>query len=75
MVNRTDTSVFTTETAADTALSYIHQRTASSARSPQQDTMRFDELFRSLTDARENRRARQVFEWELARRRNSPIIA
>ncbi|MBS1798073.1 MAG: hypothetical protein JSS81_29925 [Acidobacteria bacterium] len=31
-----------------------------------------DELIRSLSDAYENKRARQVFEWERVRRQNVP---
>lgn len=34
-----------------------------------------DDLIASLSDTRENRRARQVVEWERARRRNFPKAA
>ena len=33
-----------------------------------------DDLIRSLSDAYENQRARQVFEWERARRQATPAL-
>ena len=33
-----------------------------------------DDLIRSLSDAYENQRARQVFEWERTRRQASPVL-
>jgi len=42
--------------------------TLSSRKIPDMPEALADELIRSLTDATENRRARQVFEWEKIRR-------
>jgi hypothetical protein len=39
------------------------------------DTTSNDDLIASLSDKRENRRARQVMEWEKARRKNQQIAA
>ena len=54
---------------AAAAINYISD-TLSSARSQSKDNPRFDDLIVSLTNAHENRRARQVTEWERMRRQN-----
>lgn len=57
-----------TETEVGEVLDYIS--TMESRRRPRTSTAGCDdELLASLADARENRRARQTFEWEAARRR------
>ncbi|MGI8813299.1 MAG: hypothetical protein ACR2IH_12350 [Pyrinomonadaceae bacterium] len=42
-----------------------------SRRSPSNDNFTGDDLIRSLSDAYENKRARQVFEWESTRLRGT----
>lgn len=75
MVNRTNTNVASEfdklnehETAA--VLGYI--TTLLSSRKPKSKEIPLnDELIVSLSDAYENKRARQVFEWERVRRQNT----
>ena len=50
-------------------VNYISQILSSRA-SKQTDTQSNDDLIVSLSERRENRRARQVFEWEKVRRQN-----
>ena len=75
MVNRTNTNVASEfdklneyETAAvlDYITSLLSSRKPKSKESPIND-----ELIVSLSDAYENKRARQVFEWERVRRQNT----
>ncbi|MEP6787386.1 MAG: hypothetical protein ABJB40_03065 [Acidobacteriota bacterium] len=78
MVNRnipkTDPELdkLTRQDAAD-AISYISETLAS--RSQSKDSPRFDDLIVSLTNAHENRRARQVTEWESMIRQNVQPMA
>ncbi len=51
------------------AINYISE-TLSSSRSQPKDNPRFDDLIVSLANAHENRRARQVTEWERMRQYN-----
>lgn len=61
-----------TETAA--VASYISQL-LSNRISRQKDNFSNDDLIVSLSDAYENKRARQVMEWEKIRRQNAPRAA
>lgn len=45
-------------------------RPPSSRRSPSNSKIKLDELIVLLSDAYENKRARQVFEWEATRRKS-----
>ncbi|MCU1288910.1 MAG: hypothetical protein JWN60_1139 [Acidobacteria bacterium] len=74
MVNRINTNVVSefdklNETEASAVLDYIStlltKRTAKSRENPSND-----DLIVSLSDAYENKRARQVVEWERVRRQN-----
>ncbi len=67
MVNRIDPRRRDKLTRQDTPINYISD-TFSSSRT--KDTPRFDDLIVSLANAHENRRARQVTEWEQMRRYN-----
>jgi len=60
------------ETAA--VVNYISQL-LSARLSKQSDSQTSDDLIVFLSDKRENRRARQVMEWEKARRQNSQRTA
>ncbi|MDQ2747088.1 MAG: hypothetical protein M3T96_07510 [Acidobacteriota bacterium] len=56
--------------------SYVSQiLTSRSAKSRETNNQTSDDLIVSLSDAYENKRARQVFEWERARRQNAPRAA
>jgi len=50
-----------------------YSETFSSTRSQPKTTTRFDDLIVSLANAHENRRARQVTEWERMRRQYLPL--
>lgn len=54
------------------ALNY-YPETLSSSRSQLKPATRFDDLIVSLANAHENRRARQVTEWERMRRQYFPL--
>ena len=76
MVKRINTNVATeidklNETETSAVLDYISQLL--STRKPKsriKDNSQSDDLIVSLSDAYENKRARQVFEWERVRRQN-----
>ena len=57
-----------TETLA--VVNYISQLLSKRINSKQKENFTNDDLIVSLSDAPENRRARQVFEWEKVRRQN-----
>lgn len=59
-LNETDTSAI---------LDYTSQL-LSTRNQKSKDNLQNDDLIMSLSDAYENKRARQVFEWELVRRQN-----
>jgi len=70
MVNRFDaniarTSESTGNKASDASPSVFSRKPAATGT---------DDLIRSLSNAYENKRARQVFEWESTRRRYAPMI-
>ena len=76
MVKRTNQNIASEidkldENETSAVLQYISQLL--SARITQQKINSFqnDDLIVSLADARENKRARQVFEWERVRRQNA----
>ncbi len=77
MVNRINTQIdseidrLTRRDAA--AINYISETVSSSKKSRLNDNPRFDELIVSLANAHENRRARQVTEWESMRQPNFPL--
>jgi len=77
MVNRNNTKTdgkpdkLTRQDAVD-AFNYISE-TLSSNTSKSRDKPRFDDLIGSLANAHENRRARQVTEWEEMRQQNFPL--
>ena len=54
------------------AINYFSEN-LSSRQLQSQDIPRFDDLIVSLADTHENRRARQVVEWERMRRQNFPL--
>jgi hypothetical protein len=58
------------ETAA--AINYFSEN-LTSRQLHNQETPRFDDLIVSLANTHENRRARQVVEWERMRRQNFPL--
>lgn len=71
MVNRFDakiarTSESTGNKASDASPSVFSRKPATAGTN--------DDLIRSLSNAYENKRARQVFEWESTRRRYAPMI-
>lgn len=76
MVKKTNTNVANeidklndNETLA--VLDYISEiLTKRTTKAKSKDNLTNDELIVSLSDAYENKRARQVFEWEKARRQN-----
>lgn len=79
MVNRIDTRVAgeidkLNENDSVAVLSYISEL-LSSRKSQSKDTLINDDLIMSLSDAYENKRARQVVEWERLGRQNvSPSV-
>lgn len=59
------------ENETNAVLSYISEiLTTRTAKSKSKDNSTNDDLIASLSNAYENKRARQVFEWEKARRQN-----
>ena len=60
-------------TRQDVAAINYHSETLSSTQSKPKPTTRFDDLIVSLANAHENRRARQVTEWERMRRQYFPL--
>lgn len=62
----------TKETESLSANKYIPQFISSSVSNPKELNIN-DDLIVSLSDAYENKRARQVFEWERLRRKNLQI--
>jgi hypothetical protein len=54
---------------------YISQLLSKRLPIPMSETHTNDDLIASLSDRRENQRARQVVEWERIRRRNVPRAA
>jgi hypothetical protein len=54
---------------------YISQLLSKRLPIPTPETQTSDDLIASLSDRRENQRARQVVEWERTRRRNVPRAA
>lgn len=74
MVNRANTNVAReidklNENESLAVLDYISQL-LSSRKTKSKNNSTSDDLIVSLSDAYENKRARQVFEWEKARRQN-----
>jgi hypothetical protein len=75
MVNRTSLNIKSeidklNEKETLAVVNYISQ-ILSNRISKQSDSQPNDDLIVSLSDRRENRRARQVFEWEKVRRQNT----
>lgn len=62
-----------TETLA--VVNYISRLLSTRINSKQKENFISDDLIVSLSDAPENRRARQVFEWEKVRRQNTQRAA
>ena len=58
------------ETETSAVVNYISQLLSTRINSKQKENFISDDLIVSLSDAPENRRARQVFEWEKVRRQN-----
>jgi hypothetical protein len=59
------------DTEASAVLNYISEiLTKRTAKNKSRENSTNDDLIVSLSDAYENKRARQVFEWEKARRQN-----
>ncbi len=69
MVNRFDANIARTSESTGNNSSDASPRVFS--RKPAANN---DDLIRSLSNAYENKRARQVFEWESTRRRYAPTI-
>lgn len=79
MVKQTNTNIKSdidklNEKETIAVVNYISQL-LSNRLSKQSDTQNADDLIVSLSDRRENRRARQVFEWEKTRRQNTQRTA
>lgn len=75
MIKRTNTNVAIeidklNETETSAVLDYISQVVSSRKTKSKDNSNTSDDLIVSLSDAYENKRARQVFEWEKARRQN-----
>lgn len=75
MVKRTNTNVAIeidklNENETSAVLDYISQVVSSRKTKSKDNLNTSDDLIVSLSDAYENKRARQVFEWEKARRQN-----
>lgn len=71
MVNRFDSNI--ARTPDSTSNASLKFSSPLSLRSTDTESFSSDELIRSLSDAYENKRARQVFEWERTRRRNADV--
>jgi hypothetical protein len=63
------------ETEALAVTEYISQLLSKRLSLPISESQTNDDLLASLSDCRENQRARQVVEWERIRRRNVPRAA
>ena len=75
MVNRTSTNVASeinklNETEASAVLDYISTLLTKRVSKSRENNILNDDLIVSLSDAYENKRARQVMEWERVRRQN-----
>ena len=80
MVNKTNNKIVReidklNENETLAVIEYISQILSTRNVPIQTETQFNDDLISSLCDKRENRRARQVLEWERARRRNVPRAA
>ncbi|MFT3744422.1 MAG: hypothetical protein QM785_09005 [Pyrinomonadaceae bacterium] len=68
MVNHIESTLDSTHSKSNQHISDAHFNDRSRINKP----FRFDDLIVSLSNAHENRRARQVTEWESMRRQNFP---